>query len=156
MNATNLVKPSGVMGVAIDLREKFGHDSQLRIIRANLDIEVLHVIRRALPPIFRMIGSIIHITDRWRLSILRTRRPIKIETIKPNTSAVEQLPGVVLIEWLRSIRKVKIQISRSPEKERKEYKCSLRGVHRLPDGHTQVQPAALILPSLRRHWVQTQ
>jgi hypothetical protein len=128
INNTNFVQPSGVMGVVVDLRDKFSHYSQLSIIRANLDIEVLHVVRRALPPILGMVGSIIHIVDRWWLPVLRTSRPIKVETVHPNTSTVEHLPSMVLAERLRGIWEMEIQVSRSPEKERKEHGCSLRSV----------------------------
>jgi len=104
------------MGVAVDLRKEFGHDSQLGIIRANLDIEVLHVVRRALPPIFGVVRSIICVVDRRWLSILRTSRPVKVETVQPNPSAIEHLSGVVLTERLRGIWEVKIQVCGSPGK----------------------------------------
>lgn len=126
INATNLVKPSGMMRVAIDLRNILGHDSQLGIVCANLNVEELHIVWRALPPIFGVAGSVIHITDSRGLSVLRTSRPIKVETIHPDTSAVKHFSAVVLTKRLSGIRKMEIQVSGGPgnEHELQEYTLS--------------------------------
>jgi hypothetical protein len=93
--ATNRVKPCRMARVAVDCADKFSHDSQLSIIRANLDVKMLHVVWGTLPPISRMVGSIIHIADRRWLSILRASRPIKVETVDPNPGSVKHLPSMV-------------------------------------------------------------
>lgn len=59
----------GVIGVAVDLREKAGHDPQLVVVSTGVDIEVLHVVRRAVPPLLRMASDIVRVGDDWQLSM---------------------------------------------------------------------------------------
>jgi hypothetical protein len=106
ISATNRVKSRGVVGVAVNCADKFGHYSQLGSIRANLDVKMFHVVWGVLPPISRMIGSIIRIIDSRWLSILRAGRPIKVETVEPNPSAVKHLPSMVFTQGLCGIWEV--------------------------------------------------
>lgn len=92
------------MRIAVDFCDERCHDLELRVVRADLDVEVLHVVRRALPPVLRMVRHVVRVADDGRLAVLRARRAVEVETVEPHSGAVEHLARMVLIEGLGSIR----------------------------------------------------
>jgi hypothetical protein len=99
---TNLVQSGRVIRITINLRNKLRHQPKLRIIRRDMDVKVLHVMRRRVPPIIGMIGRVIRVPDRRRFAVLRTSRPIQVEAIQPYPCSVEHLPSVVFVVRFRS------------------------------------------------------
>lgn len=65
-----LVQARGVVWVAVDLRNERRHDLQLSVICTNVDVEVGHVILRALPPVLGVVGNVVRRADNRRLSVL--------------------------------------------------------------------------------------
>lgn len=90
--------------VAIYFSDERCHDLELRVVRADLDVEVLHVVRRALPPVLRMIRHVVRVADNGRLAVLRARRAVEVEAVEPHSGAVEHLTRMVLVEGLGGIR----------------------------------------------------
>ena len=106
-----LVQTGRMVRVAVNLGNEVRHDLELRVVRANVDVEILHVVWRSLPPILRMVEDIVLRTDNRRLAILRPSRAVKVQAVHPNTSPIEHLACVVLVERLRGVRKVQIEVS---------------------------------------------
>ena len=96
------------MRITVNSGNETSHDSKLGVVGTDVNIKVLHVVRRALPPILGMISYIVSIVDCWWLPILRASRPIKVETIDPYTSTIEHLPCMIFIKRLGSIRMMEI------------------------------------------------
>lgn len=59
-----------MVGVTVDLGHEVGHHLQFGVIYADLDVEVLHVVRRGLPPELGVIGHVVRIANDGRLAIL--------------------------------------------------------------------------------------
>ena len=100
--------------IAVDLGNKCSHDPQLRIVGTDVDIEMLHVVRRALPPILGMVGRVVHIADGGPFSILRSSGSVEVKTVEPYASSIEHLPCVIFAKGLGGVGVVEIQVSGRP------------------------------------------
>lgn len=96
------------MRVTVNLGPKFGHYLQLRIVRANLDVEVLHIVWGALPPVLGVVGHVVIVADNGGLSILRSSGAIKVEAVEPNTRSVQHFPGMVFAQRFRGVRQMEV------------------------------------------------
>ena len=72
LSDADLVQTRGMIGIVINLGIEGGHDPQFSIVGTDVDVEVAHIVRRALPPVFRMAGDVVGVLDDGRLAILRT------------------------------------------------------------------------------------
>lgn len=91
-----------MVGIAVDFGDECRHNLQFRVVRADLDIEILQIVLRTGPPLFGMVGDIILRADNGRFTVLRSSRTIKVQAIHPHASAIEHLAGMVFIERFRS------------------------------------------------------
>ena len=98
--------------ITINLPQKIPHNSQLSIITAYMNVEVLHIVLRAVPPVFRAICDVISVRDDGWLAVLRPSGSIEVKAVQPDASAVEHFPSVLLVDWLCRIGQVKVQIRR--------------------------------------------
>ena len=84
----HLVEPRGTAGVAVDLCPEPRHRGEIGIVPCEVDVEALHVVRRAIPPIARPVRSVVRVVDDGRLAVLRPGRSVEVEAIQPGTRAV--------------------------------------------------------------------
>lgn len=98
--------------VAIYRRHERGHHLELAVIRADVDVKVLHVVRAAAPPVPAVVGHVVAVGDRRRLAVLRASRAVEVEAVEPYTRAVEHLARVRLVDGLRCVGPVQVQVGR--------------------------------------------
>ena len=67
---TNLVKSCWVIWITVYLRNETCQDFQFCIVCTDVNVEVFHVVKRALPPILRVICHVISTTDNRWLAVL--------------------------------------------------------------------------------------
>jgi hypothetical protein len=77
----NLVETRGVFRVTINSCQKVSHDPQLVVICTNVNVEMLHIVLGAFPPVFRVVCDIVCVSDDGRFAILGTSGSIKVEAI---------------------------------------------------------------------------
>lgn len=83
--------------ITVNLFSEVCHHSKLCGITTQVDVEMLHIVRRAFPPLVRVIRCVILVVDDGWFAILRTGRAVEIETVKPNTSAIQLFPRMMLV-----------------------------------------------------------
>lgn len=106
-----LVQTSGVIGITVDFLDEVCHNPQLSCVSAKLNVEVYHVVLRAMPPIGRVIGEIVCVIDDWPFTVLRAGGSVEIEAIQPNAIAVKHFASMLLIDWFRRVRQIEVQIN---------------------------------------------
>jgi hypothetical protein len=142
-----------VMRIAIDLSNKLCHMSELRIVRADMNVKIIQVQRRRFPPVLRVVRSIVVVADDRGLAILRSSGPVEVEAVEPYTCAVEHLSCMVLVFRFGGNREVEIEIGGNSKVIHVRWVCKHEHKH-LPDSKAEVQPAPLLLPTFHRHGVQ--
>jgi hypothetical protein len=111
VGVTNLVQASRVVWVIVNLRSESRHDPQVGIVGTNMDVEVLHIVRGALPPRLRVACNIIRVIDDGCFAVLRAHRPIQVEAVEPQTRTIQHLSSMVFVLGLSSVWVVQIQVS---------------------------------------------
>jgi len=56
--------------IIVDLRIEPRHDPQLAIISTEMNIEIIHVVLGALPPLLRVTGDVVGVLDDGGLAVL--------------------------------------------------------------------------------------
>jgi len=74
--------------VAVDPSNKSTHDVKLRVVCADVNIKVLHVIGRTPPPVFRIVGHEIRRSDDRGFAILGPGRPVEVEAVQPDPCSI--------------------------------------------------------------------
>lgn len=69
-HSSYLVQSCRMIWIAVYLLHKVSHNPQFCVVAGNVDVEILHVIRRTLPPVFAMVGYIIVIRDNGSFAVL--------------------------------------------------------------------------------------
>lgn len=110
-----LVEPSRMIRIIVNAGDETRHDSQLRIITTNVDIEMWHVVWGTPPPVLGVIRCVIHVADDGRLAVLRSSRPIEVKAVQPDARAIELLAGVDLVLGPSGIWEVKVQVYGNPK-----------------------------------------
>ena len=88
------------------------YNNERRGLSRKTCIRSLQVVRRAAPPLVRVIGEIIRVADNGRFSEQRADAAIQIEAIEPRACAAEFLTSVRLARGQEPTGKVKIHIHR--------------------------------------------
>ena len=101
--------------ITINLLCDVPHDSQLSIISTYMNVEVFHIVFRAIPPVLRLICDIVCVRYNGRFAILRAGGAIKVKAVQPHASAVEHLPSVLFVDRLCCVGDVKVQSCRYTE-----------------------------------------
>jgi hypothetical protein len=98
--------------IAVDFFLELGHQLQLRVVRADVDVEVPHVVLRLLEPRFGVVRNIVAVLDDGGLAVLGTSRSVQVEAIQPDPGAVEQISGVLFVHRLRCDGVMQVEICR--------------------------------------------
>jgi hypothetical protein len=96
--------------ITINLLHKIPHNSQLSIVTGYMNVEVLHIVLRAVPPVLRVICDIVSVRDDGWLAVLRPSGTIEVKAVQPDASAVKHFPSVLLVDWLCCVGQVEVQI----------------------------------------------
>ena len=108
-----LVESGRSAWVAVNLPPELREYRQVRVVRCRMNIEVLHVVRRAVPPLIAAVRGVVRVADDRRFAVLGTRRAVEVETVEPRASAVEHLACVRLVLWLGGGGAMEVQIHRN-------------------------------------------
>ena len=101
----------------MDLRPEHPDELQLRIIRSQLYIEPSHIIRRAIPPLFRTTGHVVRIANDGCLAVLRASGTIEVEAVQPGACAVEHFAGMSLVFGFGCVGIVEVEIRRDARRK---------------------------------------
>lgn len=93
-----------MIGIAVNLLDELRHDSQLSRVPTELNVEVDHVVRRAIPPVSRVIGEVVSVVNDRPFPVLGTGGSVKIEAVQPNAGAVQHFTSMQLIQWFGCVR----------------------------------------------------
>lgn len=107
-NTTNLIEPSRVARIAVNLEPEVREHPQLGVVGGQVDVEVFHVVQRAVPPGGGPVGGVVCVGDDGRLAILRAGRPVEVEAVEPGAGAVQHFAWVLLVLGLRDVGTVEV------------------------------------------------
>lgn len=111
-----------------------------------MNIKMLQVIGRRLPPILAVGSNIVRVRNRRWLAVLGAGRTIEIVTIQPYSCSVQHLPSVNLVHFLGSIWEMKIQIRSTPKNE--FMKGASNTKYRLTESRDQGKANSVGLPNV--------
>lgn len=97
-----------MFGVTVNFLDKLCHDHQLSRVSTEVNIEVFHVVLRAIPPIGRVMGNVVRVVDDWPFAILSAGGSIEIKAVQPSTSAIEHFTSMLFVNRFRCVRQIEI------------------------------------------------